>query len=110
MFEQAPYQYKKCTSELHKILLEASCRSDLDLWKQIDEYLRLRRAHDELAANQEAISKQGSFHWTPLHIACNAPAPMDIILSLYKIAPEARSLEDKYGLCPSIPRSVLDGL
>jgi len=109
----APYQYKNCTCELHKILLEASCRSDFvrnqRSWTQIDEYLRLRRAHDELALKQEAISKQGSFHWTPLHIACNAPAPTNIILSLYKIAPEARSLEDKYGFCPSIPMSVLDG-
>mmetsp|Transcript_23827 Transcript_23827/g.36753 ORF Transcript_23827/g.36753 Transcript_23827/m.36753 type:complete len:517 (+) Transcript_23827:218-1768(+) len=108
------HEYKFYTGELHMILMEASCDSTLvpnkRSWEQIEEYLRLRREHDERALAEEALSQQGLFNWTPLHIACNVPAPTSIILSLYRVAPRAGSLKDKFGYCPSIPRSVRNGL
>lgn len=113
-FYQERHQYKTCESELHKIVMEACCDSRLvpkrRSWEQINEYLCLRRAHDGLALAEEAATQEGWFLWSPLHIACNAPAPSNIILSLINIAPNARSLQDKYGNCPSIPRSILDEL
>ena len=105
------HSYKGCNGKVHKMFLEAACISAPWLylneklkrdWVDISKYLMLCREDIESMTFllTELLRAEGWFEWTPLHIACDCSAPIDVIQLLLEYAPESGSMKDHCGRTP----------